>query len=78
MNKTPCEMKMGIQPHIDKFRTLFCSATCCLCGEAQELSQLAPRFTESIYLGIDQRRGGYSIYLFEITPHHRVSQRRYV
>eukprot|EP00965_Chrysotila_dentata_P013252 437837-Pleurochrysis_carterae.AAC.1 len=47
-------MKTGTQPHVDKFRTLFCSATCCLHGDAQELSKLAPRVAEGVHLGIDQ------------------------
>eukprot|EP00965_Chrysotila_dentata_P043339 1440607-Pleurochrysis_carterae.AAC.1 len=58
-HKTPCEMKTGTQLYIDKFRTLFWSATCYLRGKAQELSKLAPRVAEGIHLGIDQRRGGY-------------------
>eukprot|EP00965_Chrysotila_dentata_P165741 5472509-Pleurochrysis_carterae.AAC.1 len=59
-------MKTGTQPHVDKFRTLFCSVTCYLRSEAQELSKLAPRVAEGIYLDIDQRRGGYFVYLFDI------------
>eukprot|EP00965_Chrysotila_dentata_P101926 3364298-Pleurochrysis_carterae.AAC.1 len=63
---TPYEMKTGTQPHVDKFRRLFCSAICYLRGEAQELRNLAPRVAEGTHLGIDQRRGGYFVYLFDI------------
>eukprot|EP00965_Chrysotila_dentata_P033898 1128907-Pleurochrysis_carterae.AAC.1 len=59
-------MKTGTQPHVDKFGTLFCSATCYLRGEAQKLSKLAPSIAKGIQLGIDQRRGGYFVYLFDI------------
>eukprot|EP00965_Chrysotila_dentata_P180280 5952368-Pleurochrysis_carterae.AAC.1 len=59
-------MKTGTQPHVDKFRTLFCSATCYIRSEAQGLSKLAPRVAEGLHLGIDQRRGGYFVHLFDI------------
>eukprot|EP00965_Chrysotila_dentata_P001810 59676-Pleurochrysis_carterae.AAC.1 len=59
---TPYEKKTGTQPHVDKFRTLFCSAICHLRGDAQALSKLAPRVEKDIHLGIDQRRGGYFVY----------------
>eukprot|EP00965_Chrysotila_dentata_P261153 6214155-Pleurochrysis_carterae.AAC.5 len=41
-------MKTGTQPHVDKLRTLSCSATSYLRGEAQEPSKLAPRVAEGI------------------------------
>eukprot|EP00965_Chrysotila_dentata_P032023 1067824-Pleurochrysis_carterae.AAC.3 len=60
-------MKAVTQPHVDKFRTLFCRANCYLCDEDQEPSiKLALRVAQSTLLGIDQRRGGYFIYLFDI------------
>eukprot|EP00965_Chrysotila_dentata_P162419 5364299-Pleurochrysis_carterae.AAC.2 len=63
---TPYEIKTDTQPHVGKFRTLFCSATCYLYGEAQEPSKLSPRVAEGIHHGIDQHRGGYFVYLFDI------------
>eukprot|EP00965_Chrysotila_dentata_P156067 5156292-Pleurochrysis_carterae.AAC.2 len=36
----------GAQPHVDKFRTLFCSVTNYLRGDAEEPSKLAPRVAE--------------------------------
>eukprot|EP00965_Chrysotila_dentata_P093070 3074136-Pleurochrysis_carterae.AAC.1 len=55
-------MKTGTQSHVDKFCTVFCSATCYLRVEAQEPSKLAPRVAEGIHLDIDQRRGRYFVY----------------
>eukprot|EP00965_Chrysotila_dentata_P202945 6181418-Pleurochrysis_carterae.AAC.7 len=42
-------MKTGTQPHVDKFRTFFYSASCYLHGKAQEPSKLAPRVAKAIH-----------------------------
>lgn len=63
---TPYELKTGSQPRVDKLRVMFCEVACYLRGEAQEMSKLAPRRVKGIHLGIDQRRGGYFVYLPDI------------
>ena len=51
------------RPDVSRLRVMFCRVQCYLRGDAQERSKLEPRLADGVHLGIDQRRGGYFVFI---------------